>query len=89
MKFPRVYTNRLFAILLTEYCTTIANEEVLRDVANSLGVFSNHKTFGELQMEVRTITDNCLKKLNIYDKLSTFDKAMIAWEIHISMMKVE
>jgi hypothetical protein len=79
---PWAYTNRLFTILVRDLTTTISNENVLIKVANALGIFTQGKTYGEVQLDVRLETDNCLKELGLYDDCSTFDKAVIAWYVH-------
>lgn len=76
---PWAYTNRLFTILLRDLTTTISNENALIKVANALGIFTQDKTCGEIQLDVRLETDNCLKELGLYEDCSTFDKAVIAW----------
>lgn len=85
--FPRAYTNRLFTILLSDISTTISKEDVLEKVANALGLFTNGKSFGEVQLDVRAKTDSCLKELGLFDRCSTFDKAVIPWFIHVELNK--
>ncbi|RFU69505.1 hypothetical protein D0469_09065 [Peribacillus saganii] len=85
VSFPGAYTNRLFTILLRDISTTISNEKILIDVANAMGLFTNNKSFGELQLYVRSETDKCLKELGLYNQCSTFDKAVISWFIHIEL----
>ncbi|WP_066309617.1 hypothetical protein [Bacillus sp. FJAT-29814] len=80
--FPRAYTNRLYTILLRDVTTTISNEKVLKEVANTLRIFTSNKSYGELQLDVREVTDKCLIELGLYNDCTTFDKAVVAWYVH-------
>lgn len=76
---PKQYVNRFVVSVFTECMTTIAKEKQLKDTAILLGKNPNGVSNERLQIQVRTLVDESLERLQLDENWNLFNRAVIGY----------